>query len=86
MRLTIIPNDSVVIKNGVSISGINLSFMNENIHALQWYDTHGELEIKNEYGKIIENVYIESIIPYQQAIDAWESAKLIIDQQTQTKD
>ena len=55
MRLTIIPNDGLVIKDGVGISGINLSFIDSDIHAIQWYHTHGELEIKNEFGKIVEN-------------------------------
>lgn len=86
MRLTIIPNDGVVIKDGVGISGLDLSFIDTNVHALQWYDTYGELEIKDQYGKIIENISINSITPYQQAIDTWESAKLLIDQQIQTKD
>jgi hypothetical protein len=79
MRLTIIPSDGLVIKDGIGISGLDLSFIDPSIHALQWYSTHGELEIKNEFGKIVENREITSIDHYQQAIDAWEAAKIIID-------
>lgn len=79
MRLTIIPNDGTVIKDGYGISGLDLSFVSSNVHAVQWYESYGEVEIKNEYGKIIENLSITSIEPYQQAIDTWQTAKTSIE-------
>jgi hypothetical protein len=44
MRLTIIRSDGAVYKNGVSYSGLDLSNVPANIHALQWYETEGEIE------------------------------------------
>jgi hypothetical protein len=81
MRLTIIPSDGTVIKDGLAIMKLDLSFMPSNIHAVQWYDSFGEVEIKNELGKIIQNVPITSIEEYQQAIDAWEAGKVAIEQE-----
>ena len=76
MRLTIIKSDGTVIVNSHAITGIDLSFLPMNVHAVQWYDTYGEVEIKNEYGKSVENITITSIDPYQPAIDLWELAKI----------
>jgi hypothetical protein len=47
MRLTIIPSDSFVAVNGDSSHRpLDLSVCNipTNVHALQWYDTEGEVE------------------------------------------
>ena len=46
MRLTIIPSDKKVGVNGLTFSDINLSScaIPANIHALQWYETEGEVE------------------------------------------
>lgn len=46
MRLTIIPVDKKVVVNGQSYGNLNLSGCNipENVHALQWYETQGEIE------------------------------------------
>jgi hypothetical protein len=76
MRLTIIKSDGTVIVDGHAIIGMDLSFLPKNVHAVQWYDTYGEVEIKNEYGKVVENIAITSIEPYQQAIDLWQITKI----------
>ena len=44
MKLTIIPSDGAVYKDGVSYSGLDLSVVPTNVHALQWYDSEGEVE------------------------------------------
>jgi hypothetical protein len=44
MKLTIIRSDGAVYKDGVSYSGLNLSSVPTNVHALQWYDSEGEVE------------------------------------------
>jgi hypothetical protein len=49
MRLTIIPVDGAVYKEGFSYSGLDLSFAPTDIHALQWYDTYGEIEFKRQF-------------------------------------
>jgi hypothetical protein len=58
MRLTIIPVDGAVYVNGVSYTGLDLSFVPADVHALQWYDTYGELEFKRSFvdGQLIHPV------------------------------
>ena len=72
MRVTIVPSDKVVIVDGVCKKGMDLSFM-EDIHAVQWYDTGGEVERYDGLTKL-PNERIESLAPYQAAIDAWTAA------------
>lgn len=81
MRLTIIPSDGTVIVDGVGFNGLDLSFMPANVHAVQWYDTYGDVEIKNGFGKMVENIEITSIEPYQQAVTAWQTKKTEIEEQ-----
>jgi hypothetical protein len=75
MRVTIIPVDSFVSVDNRGYSGLDLSFMESDIHALQWYETEGELEIQDSRGRVIENRSIDSLEPYQPALDAWQAAK-----------
>lgn len=72
MRITIIPEDSVVYIDGVAKYPIDLSFMSD-IHAVQWYDTWGDVERLDPETRTPSNERIESIAPYQQAIDLWNS-------------
>jgi hypothetical protein len=44
MKLTIIREDGAVYKDGYSYSGLDLSSVPANVHALQWYETEGEIE------------------------------------------
>jgi len=75
MRVTIIPVDGFVSVDGEGYSELDLSFMASDIHALQWYETDGELEIKDARGRVVENRPIDSLEPYQPALDAWQVAK-----------
>ena len=76
MRLTIIPVDGSVSVDGVGFGGLDLSFMNASVHAVQWYETHGEIEVKDPAtGRMIANEVITSIDAFQPAIDAWQAAK-----------
>ena len=75
MRVTIIPIDGFVSVDGEGYSGLDLSFMASDIHALQWYETDGELEIQDARGRVIENRPIDSLEPYQPALDVWQVAK-----------
>ena len=58
MRLTIVSVDGAVYVDGVSYSGLDLSFVPFDVHALQWYGTYGELEFKRSFvdGQIIHPV------------------------------
>jgi hypothetical protein len=76
MRLTIVPEDGFVSIDGKGFTNLDLSFLDTSIHAIQWYGAEGEIERKNSQGKIISNEVITSILPYQLAIDKWNTAKL----------
>lgn len=75
MRATIIPVDGVVVVDGEGYGGLDLSFMDATINAIQWYGEDGEIERKDERGKMIANEPITDISPYQPAFDAWSEAK-----------
>jgi hypothetical protein len=75
MRVTIIPVDGFVSVDGEGYSELDLSFMASDIHALQWYDTDGEIERQDSRGRITANEEITDLTPYQPALDAWQVAK-----------
>lgn len=53
MKLTVVPEDKLIIKNGFLIT--ELAFDAPGIHAIQWNDNKGEYEMENG-----ENIPIES--------------------------
>jgi hypothetical protein len=48
MRITVIPSDGAVYKDGVSYSGLTLSNVPSDVHALQWDTDKGWIEFVNE--------------------------------------
>lgn len=78
MRLTIISDDQLIGKDGVNYNALDMTQLASNIHAVQWYDTWGEVEYKpviaNGQKTIPQNTIIDSIGDYQWAIDAWQVA------------
>lgn len=75
MRVTIIPEDGFVSVDGKGYGSLDLSFMESDIHALQWYDTDGEVEYQDDRGRATRNEQITDLTPYQPALDAWQVAK-----------
>jgi hypothetical protein len=76
MRLIIVPIDGSVNIDGIGFGGIDLSFMDASVHAVQWYETHGEIEIKDPVtGRMMENRAITSIDAFQPAIALWQVAR-----------
>ena len=76
MRVTIIPIDGFVSIDGFGFSGLDLSSIDSSIHAVQWYENYGEIEIKDPVtNRMIENVEITSLDQFQFVIDAWNAAK-----------
>lgn len=71
MRLTIVPDDKVVIVDGEGYFDVDVSSLDANIHAIQWYDTHGEIEFKDE----TNNEKIEDISFCGPVVSAWGIAK-----------
>lgn len=81
MKLTIVPSDKTICIDGQCILEIqqDLSWIPTNIHALQWYDTYGEVEYNdgspNE--KIEElGIYQQAVIDYQNEIQRLEDEKI----------
>lgn len=76
MRVTILPDDSSVSVDGEGYGGLDLSFMDADVHAVQWYDTHGEVERKDPVTKkMTGNEEITSFDQFQQAITVWQAEK-----------
>lgn len=79
MRLAITDQENNMMQvgiDGVFYEDLNGTQLAENIHAVQWYDTHGEVEYKDlATGNMTHNVEIDSITDFQFAIDAWNAAK-----------
>jgi len=76
MRLIIVPIDGAVSVDGKGFGGLDLLFMDASVHAVQWYETHGEIERKDPVtGRMIANEVITSIDAFQPVLDAWQAAK-----------
>lgn len=75
MRVTIVPAGGLVLVDGEGYSDLDLSFMEADIHALQWYGTEGEIERQDSRGRSTSNEDITDLTPYQPALDAWQAAK-----------
>ena len=74
MRVSIIPEDGAVVKDGVGHLGLDLSFIDLSVHAVQWYGEDGEIERQDDRGRIIANEPITSLEQFQPALDAWQVA------------
>ena len=73
MRLSIIKDDGTVAKDGVAYTDLDLSALPSEFHALQWYDTKGDVESKDADGNPV-NTAITDLSPYQWCVDAWQAA------------
>lgn len=69
MKLSIIPIDNAVCKDGVCYISVSLNDTPSNVHALQWKDTQGWIEYND--GKINESI---STLPSwaENALTAWQ--------------
>ena len=66
IRLTIIPDDCYCAVDGIGYSGIDMTSLAAEIHAMQWYGERGEEEIKDlSTGRIVHNKEITSLNDYQ---------------------
>lgn len=80
MKLTIIPSDQAVYKDGVAYSGLTLSNIPADVHALQWNNNAGWIEYNNNV-KPNESITElpswanEALTVWQQAYDAEQAAK-----------
>lgn len=61
MRLTIIPEDKMVKIDGVAAFDVDMAGVDPAIHAVQWYDTYGEIEWKSTATTGQHNETIDSV-------------------------
>lgn len=69
MRLTIIPSDKFISIDNEGLLNVSqdLSWIPENIHAVQWYDTWGEVEYTNNDPNLIINelgIYLQAVVDH----------------------
>jgi hypothetical protein len=81
MRATIVVDDNVVLIDGEAETVDCSALVAENVHAVQWYGTWGEVEhrtVINDEAKAFSrqpNEVIDDLSPYQQYLDAWQVEK-----------
>jgi hypothetical protein len=72
MRVTIIPEDKKIRRDDVIVNLLEWNFDDSNIHAIQWYDTEGEIEYKGRPKPPNEVFFDSSILqPYLDALDSY---------------
>jgi hypothetical protein len=74
MRVTIIPEDKWIRKDNVSAKLPEWNFNDPDIHAIQWYDTKGEIEYKEteDSPQRNESITDDSILqPYLDALSEY---------------
>lgn len=72
MRVTIIADDNIVLVEEFA-ERVDLSGLNSDIHAVQWYGTRGEVEYKMDFikGQKKPNTEITNFEPFQKYVDLW---------------
>lgn len=78
-RVTVIPADGYVAVDGRGISGLDLSALDPQIHAVQWYGATGQVELVPDENGRGYNIEITSLEMVQPALDAWQAAVDAID-------
>lgn len=74
MRLTLIRTDGFISIDGVGYN-VDLSTIDQTIHALQWYEDQGEIEYADSRGRIVENAEITSLDDFQYVISLWHQKR-----------
>lgn len=75
-RITVVKPDGLVIVDSEGYNGLDLSFLDANIHAIQWHHTYGEVERKDERGRHLPNEEITSFDTYEAPVmAAWQAKK-----------
>tara|TARA_R110000868_G_scaffold72654_2_gene211460 strand:- start:124 stop:402 length:279 start_codon:yes stop_codon:yes gene_type:complete len=85
MRLIIIPSENKISINGEPLQGCDVSWIPEfvgditgvsqKVHAVQWYDDHGEIELVTRDN----NIPITELGVFEQAITKYEERKLVVE-------
>ena len=77
MRLTYIKSDKSIGIGGAFLTVDNSSF-DQEVDAIQWYNTYGEIEFINRQQR--NNEFFEDINYIQPLIDLWNAEKINQDQ------
>ena len=78
MRVTIIRKDGFISVDGIGFGGLDLSFLPSNLHAVQWYETVGEVETYEPHPyKVVmaPSQQIDTLGEYQQCLALWNTTK-----------
>ena len=71
-RMTIIPVDGFCSVEGHGYTGIDMTDVPADVHAIQWYGTHGEVEIKDPATeKLVRNEFITDLSAYQSVLASY---------------
>jgi|LauGreDrversion4_2_1035121.scaffolds.fasta_scaffold1291711_2 hypothetical protein len=80
-RLTIIPVDGFCSVEGDGYIGIDMVSVPADVHAIQWYGTHGEVEIKDPLtGKLVRNEFITDLSAYQSVIASYWATRNAVEE------
>jgi len=82
MRVTVIPEDRWIRRDDVSANLPNWPFDDATIHAIQWYDTEGEIEHEGR-PKPPNELFTDPAIlqPYLDLLDQHLSEQEVIEQE-----
>ncbi len=72
MRATIIPSDGFCSVDGVGFSGVDMTSVAADVHAVQWYATWGDVEIQDSVtGRVVRNEEIQSLDAFQPVLQSY---------------
>ena len=84
MRATIVPFDSVVTIDGVSFNDIDMTGIDPQVHAVQWYGTKGTVEYADpDTFEMLRNEPITSMAAFQSQLDQFAAMKAAADAEAQ---
>jgi hypothetical protein len=75
MRMTIVKSDTFVAIDGLGFNGIDMSNLSSDFHALQWYETFGNLELIDPVTRVMRNETVDNLAPYDPQISGWNAKK-----------
>lgn len=73
-RVTIVQDDGLISVDGRAFLGLDMSLLDPQIHALQWYGQRGEIEMKGDATCPPCNIEITSLAPFADVLAVWQAA------------
>ena len=74
-RITVVKPDHLIMIDSEGYYDCDVSFLDDNIHAIQWYHTYGEIERRDERNRCLPNEEIFSLESYEAPLRAAWAAK-----------